>query len=137
MAGGVAQMAGAVLLVAGTLLPGASGHGSLVVPPPRNSVDRSLPMWAGGKHPVRALHFTLSHSFFHTNLKSPCAEQGSSPNAPGMPTIEPFGCDCVNGTEPCESAQSVRCCSPPRSGGLPACACPAPRAASAVQPLWL
>ena len=85
MVGGVAQMAGAVLLVAGTLLPGVSGHGSLVVPPPRNSVDRSLPMWAGGKHP------------------------GSSPNAPGMPTIEPFGCDCVNGTEPCESAQSVRC----------------------------
>ena len=24
---------------------------------------------------VRALHFPLSHSFFHTNLKSPCAEQ--------------------------------------------------------------
>ena len=25
--------------------------------------------------PVRALHFPLSHSFSHTNLKSPCAEQ--------------------------------------------------------------
>ena len=30
----------------------------------------------------------------------------SSPNAPGMPSIEPFGCDCVNGSEPCQSAQS-------------------------------
>jgi uncharacterized protein len=27
---------------------------------------------------VRALHFRLSHSFSHTNLKSPCAEQGTS-----------------------------------------------------------
>ena len=27
--------------------------------------------------PVRALHFPLSHSFSHTNLKSPCAEQDS------------------------------------------------------------
>ena len=26
---------------------------------------------------VRALHFPLSHSFPHTNLKSPCAEQGA------------------------------------------------------------
>lgn len=85
---------GRVMLAAGvvavaTLVPQARGHGSLVVPPPRNSVERSLPMWAGGKHP------------------------GSSPNAPGMPTIEPFGCDCVNGTEPCESAQSVRDLPPP------------------------
>ena len=28
----------------------ADGHGSLVVPPPRNSVDRTLPMWAGLSH---------------------------------------------------------------------------------------
>jgi lytic starch monooxygenase len=69
------------LVVAG-LLPSTAGHGSLIVPPPRNSVDRSLPDWRGGKHTP------------------------SSPNAPGMPTIEPFGCDCVNGTEACESAQS-------------------------------
>ena len=30
----------------------------------------------GGVPTVRALHFPLSHSFSHTNLKSPCAEQG-------------------------------------------------------------
>ena len=30
---------------------------------------------ADGIHSVRALHFPLSHSFSHTNLKSPCAEQ--------------------------------------------------------------
>ena len=29
---------------------------------------------------VRALHFPLSHSFPHTNLKSPCAEQGARAN---------------------------------------------------------
>ena len=52
-----------------------SSHGSLVSPAPRNSVDRSLPEWAGGK-------FTPSG------------------------TLEPFGCNCTNGTSPCESAQS-------------------------------
>ena len=64
------------------LLPRASSHGSLIVPPPRNAIDRLLPMWANGKHTP------------------------SSPSAPGDPTIEPFGCDCVNGSKPCESAQS-------------------------------
>jgi hypothetical protein len=29
----------------------------------------------GAMGQVIALHFPLSHSFFHTNLKSPCAEQ--------------------------------------------------------------
>ena len=36
-----------------------------------NVVDTNL----HGTFHVRALHFRLSHSFPHTNLKSPCAEQ--------------------------------------------------------------
>ena len=31
---------------------------------------------------VRALHFPLSHSFPHTNLKSPCAEQAEEAGGP-------------------------------------------------------
>ena len=45
-----------------------AGHGSMMTPSPRNSVDRSLPPWKGGKF------------------------------APAG-TIEPFGCDCSNGTK--------------------------------------
>ena len=33
----------------------------------------------GFAHKVRALHFPLSHSFYHTNMKSPCAEQAPEP----------------------------------------------------------
>lgn len=39
----------AVVLLAS--VPLAAGHGSVVYPPTRNSVDRNLPPWKGGKHP--------------------------------------------------------------------------------------
>ena len=41
---------------------------------------------------VRALHFPLSHSFSHTNLKSPCAEQATSPGGVpgGVKALQPL-----------------------------------------------
>jgi len=70
------------------------GHGSLVNPAPRNSVDRSLPPWSHGKF----------------------ASAG---------TIEPFGCNCVNGTSAdgteCDSALSCFWFSQGCTIGCPAC----------------
>lgn len=44
----------AVLLA--TFVAGAAGHGSMIMPPSRNSVDASPGMpWAGGKHPETGL----------------------------------------------------------------------------------
>ena len=37
--------------------------------------------------PVRALHFPLSHSFPHKNLKSPCAEQLGISQSLSMPDL--------------------------------------------------
>lgn len=76
----------------------AAGHGSLIVPPPRNAVDRSLPQWRGGKTPRAA-------------SAAPWDPPGEA-HPDGMPgTTDPgvvtyFGCDCSNGTEPCDVAQS-------------------------------
>ena len=46
----------ATLLVALCLVAGAAGHGSMIMPPSRNSVDASPGMaWADGKHPETGL----------------------------------------------------------------------------------
>ena len=50
--------------------------------------------------PVRALHFPLSHSFPHTNLKSPCAEQG----------LFPVNIDHIDTTQITRSSQMVSSC---------------------------
>ena len=41
---------------------------------------------------VRALHFPLSHSFSHTNLKSPCAEQARA----GLDNVTATNCPMPN-----------------------------------------
>ena len=54
----------------------AKGHGSMIIPPSRNSLDASPGMpWAGGKHPATG-------------------------------TIEPYTCKCNNGTSPCNNGQA-------------------------------
>lgn len=66
----------ATLLVALCLVAGAAGHGSMIMPPSRNSVDASPGMaWADGKHPETGL-------------------------------IEPYTCKCSNGTDVCNNGQS-------------------------------
>jgi len=59
-----------------TLVAGAAAHGSMLMPPSRNSVDASPGMpWAGGQHPATG-------------------------------TIEPYTCNCNNGTDACNNGQA-------------------------------
>lgn len=54
---------------------GVDAHGSMVMPPARNSIDAETPEWSDGKHPMTG-------------------------------TIEPYNCNCVNGTDVCNNGQS-------------------------------
>ena len=61
------------------LVVGVQGHGSMIMPDSRNSVDASPGMpWANGKHPETGL-------------------------------IEPYTCACGNGTDLCSSGQVFIC----------------------------
>ena len=61
------------------LVVGVQGHGSMIMPDSRNSVDASPGMpWANGKHPETGL-------------------------------IEPYTCACGNGTDVCSSGQVFIC----------------------------
>ena len=88
------------LAVLGALaVTGAYGHSSLIYPKPRNAIDSLLPEWSGGKAPYR----------WEKVAANPLGD---------------YPCQCVNGTEPCESAQT---CTPPRQPPpLPHIARPAP-----------
>ena len=91
-----------LLARAAALLLGAVGHaaahGSLIQPMPRNAVDRSLPAYKGGQFG-----------------NSSCPHPGNPPPR-GLPRNQwgpadghgraCWGCNCVNGTEPCEAAQT-------------------------------
>jgi hypothetical protein len=50
-------------VVGGCVLPQVTGHGSLLFPPPRGGVDKSLPDFAHGSFP--AGHFSLAHHNGH------------------------------------------------------------------------
>jgi len=64
------------LTILAVVLPRASSHGSMIMPPSRNSIDASPGMpWADGQHPETGV-------------------------------IEPYTCACDNGTAPCSSGQS-------------------------------
>ena len=67
----------------------ADAHSSLITPPPRNAVDRSLPQWHGGH-------------FGYANCSHPARER---PN-PLWGNGSCWGCNCVNGTDKCEVAQT-------------------------------
>ena len=58
------------------------GHGFVVTPPPRNSIDRDLPLYANGAFP-------------QTNGEPGCTQD-----------MQVCGCWCANGTAPCASGQS-------------------------------
>ena len=69
-----------------------AAHSSLVSPVSRNAVDRSLPPWHGGR--------------FGDNQS--CAHPTTYPSSSN--TYKRFGrcwgCNCVNGTQPCDVAQT-------------------------------
>ena len=92
-----------VLLLAGLVGP-AYPHGALISPMPRNAVDRNLPAYKGG-------------GFGNATCGGPLAKGGRAGNAPpkslprdqyGPPDGDGscWGCNCVNGTQPCEVAQT-------------------------------
>lgn len=60
----------------------ACGHGFMITPPPRNAIDKDLPLWANG-------------SFPQTNGQPGCTQD-----------MQVCGCWCDNGTSPCASGQS-------------------------------
>lgn len=61
----------------------AHGHGQMISPAPRNSIDKDLPLFAGNGH------------FPQTNGKPGCTQD-----------MQVCGCWCNNGTSACESGQS-------------------------------
>eukprot|EP01051_Picozoa_sp_SAG22_P021611 SAG22_NODE_4840_length_1153_cov_1.905123_2_plen_118_part_00 len=90
-----------VLVLAGLGL--ACSHGSLISPMPRNAVDRDLPGYVGGR-------------FGNASCGGPLGSGGRAGDAPpkslprgqyGPPDGNGscWGCNCVNGTEPCEAAR--------------------------------
>lgn len=89
----------AALCVCSTLLLGqVAAHGSLLSPMPRNAVDRDLPPYRGGQFG--------NGSCAHPGQAPPA---GLPPNQWGPPNGHGgscWGCNCVNGTEPCEAAQT-------------------------------
>lgn len=52
------------------VVPLVAGHATMIMPPPRNSIDSELPPWHNNNHPA------------------------------GSGTIQPYSCGCVNGSEP-------------------------------------
>ena len=72
------------------LVASVHGHAALISPAPRNAVDRKLEPWAGG----RFGDATCEHPIHGVDV-NPLWGNGSC-----------WGCNCVNGTEPCEVAQT-------------------------------
>ena len=83
----------ATLLVVAILLPTAAGHGSLVLPQTRNSIDRLAPQWKGGYPTVPDFPGTGRWGL-------PNETCGTTP-----PSCQE-GCSCSNGTEACDVGQS-------------------------------
>ena len=123
------------MLLPALLITSAAAHSSLLFPPSRNSIDKLLPPWQNGSfgHDQPAAARTSlgarrgddalvprrasrrEHSFLEARRgdnahSSTHVEETSIPTtrvragAPRYP--DGWGCDCVNGTEPCEVGQS-------------------------------
>lgn len=52
---GIPSQAQWVRSMAWLLVAAACGHGSMIMPPSRNSIDATLPAWSDGKHPETGL----------------------------------------------------------------------------------
>eukprot|EP00937_MAST-01D_sp_MAST-1D-sp2_P006255 g6255.t1 len=69
---------------------------SMVVPSPRNAVDRQLPQWSGGKWwPFQSNCKNRSHTW-NPQIPSGCVPEGT----------DGWGCNCANGSQPCDVGQS-------------------------------
>jgi len=83
----------ALLALLAAAFTGVHGHGSLVVPPVRNAVDRAEPQWKGGYPTVPDFPGTGRWGLPNET----CSTRPWSCNE---------GCSCSNGTTNCDSAQS-------------------------------
>ena len=84
-----------VLLLAG--LGFVNAHGALISPMPRNAVDRFLPAYRGGR-------FGNGSCFFPAQAPPHSLARDSYGPPDGNGSC--WGCNCVNGTQPCNVAQS-------------------------------
>ena len=127
--------ASSILCLAAALLAStgktADGHGSILIPVSRNSIDSTLPPWSHGKRALtHSLHAapaqwqctlrgrhtvrprTAHHASQARRARRPQASQAQ--HAPPRAADPPSGahvwkgnaCNCVNGTEDCNSGQS-------------------------------
>merc|ERR1712096_114279 len=94
------------VLIVAAILPLGLTHMSMVVPIPRNAVDRSLAPWRAGKF------FPFSPDCTNCTTKlcvtDPLAP-GWNPQIPSgcvPPGTDGWGCNCANGTSECAVAQS-------------------------------
>jgi len=84
------------LCVAAVALSQAEAHMSLVLPPSRNAVDRVLPPWQNGKWWPYEPNCSDPIPGWNPQIPSGCVPNGT----------DGWGCNCANGTEPCDVAQS-------------------------------
>lgn len=79
---------------------------SMVIPSPRNAIDRELPRWKGGKwYPFSA---DCTNCTTKTCVTDPHAP-GWNPQTPSgcvPPGTDGWGCNCANGTSPCDVGQA-------------------------------
>jgi len=73
-----------------------AAHMSLILPPPRNAVDRVLPQWKGGKWWPYEPKCSNPSKQWNPQIPSGCVPNGT----------DGWGCNCWNGTESCDVAQS-------------------------------
>ena len=62
LAGIKADMAGVAVVAVVAL---ARGHGSIIMPPSRNSIDATLPPWSNGNHPETGLIESVNLCILH------------------------------------------------------------------------
>ena len=113
----------------------AAGHMSMIIPVPRNAVDRHLPGWANGTWYVicsspwypslAAAQASITHVLLRLNNRFPYAPdctncttttcvtnpraKGWNPQIPSgciPPGTDGWACNCANGTSQCSSGQS-------------------------------
>lgn len=90
------------LFVAWVATDMAQAHMSLIMPFPRNAIDKALPYWSNGKW------WPYEPNCSHPGPNKP-GEPGWNPQIPSgcIPNgTDGWGCNCWNGTSPCNVAQS-------------------------------
>jgi len=100
------QILRAAILLSTVLISMVAGHMSMVVPLSRNAIDRSLGPWQDGQWFPYSQGCTNCTT--ETCVTDP-SQPGWNPQIPSgcvPPGTDGWGCNCANGTEPCDVGQS-------------------------------